>query len=112
MVTPKRARAPRGDRPRVPPTPSRAGRVRDNGPVIPLPVILCELMVGMGAALFAGSLLAFLKLRREDNWPPARPSSDATTAVPSRVRVLGGLAAGLVIALWGVATFVAEGYQF
>lgn len=79
--------------------------------MIPLPVILVEFMVAIGLALFLGSAVALLRLRRDDNWPPSRPVTEGAPA-PSRVRILGGMTVGLVMTLWAVATFVTKDYSF
>ena len=78
--------------------------------MIPLPVILVEFMIAFGVALFGASVLAFLRLRREGNWPPVAPVGGAARA-PSRARIFAGTAIGLLVALWGLATWVAEGYS-
>ena len=78
--------------------------------MVPVPVILTMFVVAFGLALLAGNGTAYVQLRREDNWPPTRPAG-TSDVVPSRPRILVGLAIGLVMVLWGVATFVAEGYS-
>jgi hypothetical protein len=92
--------------------------------VIPLPVILVEFVVALGLALFLANTVAYVRLRREDNWPPSRPpctpvptrrreqAAAARAQVPSRTRILSGITIGFVMAVWGVATFVTEGYSF
>lgn len=74
--------------------------------MVPLPVILVEFLVAFGLALFGANTLALVRLRREGNWPPEGPPP-----TPSRTRILGGIAVGLVVTLWAVATFVSEGYS-
>lgn len=77
--------------------------------MIPVPVILVEFMVAFGLALLAANALAFVRLRRDGNWPPSR-SGDA--ASPSATRIVGGFVAGLVVTLWGLATWFANDYTF
>lgn len=87
--------------------------------MIPLPVILVEFLLAFGAALFLANATAVVRLRREDNWPPYRPagmpaaeaeSLTRTAArelrLPSRNRILMGLAIGLGVALWAGATLL------
>ena len=76
--------------------------------MIPLPVILCEFMVAFGLALFGANSMAFVKLRREGNWPPEPVGGEPA---PSRGRILIGMAVGLLVALWAVATFVSNDYS-
>lgn len=92
--------------------------------MVPLPVILCEFIVAFGLALLAANAAAYVRLRRDDNWPPTRPAGAPVPtsrsaraaalrgALPSRRRIMSGMVIGLVMALWGVATFVNEGYSF
>lgn len=87
--------------------------------VIPLPIILVEFLLAFGAALFIAQAVAFVQLRREDNWPPTRPagrreptgadpaSGDQSNGrLPSRPRILTLLAIGLAVSLWSLATLV------
>lgn len=78
----------------------------DDTDVVPLPVILVEFLVAFGLALFGANSMAFVRLRREGNWPPEGPPPQ-----PSRTRILVGMAVGLLVTLWAVATFVSEGYS-
>jgi hypothetical protein len=78
--------------------------------VVPVPVILTMFVVAFGLALVVGNGTAYVHLRRDGNWPPTRPVT-ASGAVPSRPRILLGLGIGLLMALWGVATFVVSGYS-
>lgn len=78
--------------------------------MVPLPVILTMFVVAFGLALLFGNGLAYVRLRRDDNWPPTRPVLP-DQPVPSRGRILAGLGIGLVMALWGLATFVSKGYS-
>ncbi len=83
--------------------------------MIPFPVILTELTFALGLALFGANALAWLRLRREQNWPPRRASralrAGATATLPSRGRILAGMVIGLVVTLWAAATFVTLGYS-
>ncbi len=76
--------------------------------MIPLPVILVEFLVAFGLALFGANALAFVRLRRAGNWPPRADGGPA----PSRPRILAGLAIGLVVTLWAVASWFGNGYHF
>ena len=76
--------------------------------MIPLPVILVEFMIAFGVALFGANALALVRLRRDGNWPPARDAGPA----PSATRILGGIAVGLVVTLWAVATWIASSFSF
>ena len=92
--------------------------------MVPLPVILCEFIVAFGLALLAANAAAYFRLRREDNWPPNRPAGTPVPTtrtqkaaalrgpLPSRRRIVSGAVIGVVMALWGVATFVNQGYSF
>ncbi len=77
--------------------------------MIPVPVILVEFLIAFGLALVVGHALAFVRLRRDGNWPPART---ATAPSPSATRIVVGFVVGLVMILWGLATWVTEGYNF
>ena len=74
-----------------------------------MPVILVEFLVAFGVALVAANTLAFVRLRREGNWPPARVA-DAPS--PSAVRIVAGFVVGLVVTLWALATWFANDYTF
>ncbi len=94
------------------------GRVRSSvwwSAVIPVRVILTELILAVGLALLAANVLAWVRLRREDNWPPRRSSRatrpGANAAVPSRARILTGIVAGLFVTLVALATFVTRSYS-
>lgn len=77
--------------------------------MIPVPVILVEFLVAFGVALLGANALAFVRLRREGNWPPAH-SGDA--ASPSAGRIVVGFVVGLVVTLWALATWFANDYTF
>lgn len=77
--------------------------------MIPVPVILVEFMVAFGVALIVANGLAFVRLRRDGNWPPART---ATGPSPSAARIVGGFVVGLVVTLWALATWFVNDYTF
>ena len=77
--------------------------------MIPLPVILVEFMAAFGLALIGANALAFVRLRRDGNWPPAR---NATAPSPSAARIVGLFVVGLVVTLWALATWFAHDYHF
>lgn len=87
--------------------------------MIPLEVILVEFLLAFGAALFLANAVTVVRLRRENNWPPYRPAGMADAEaeglsrtalhehrVPSRTRILIGLAIGLAVSLWSVASLL------
>jgi hypothetical protein len=78
--------------------------------VIPVPVILVEFVVAFGVALLGANALAFVRLRRDGNWPPAKAPADGPS--PSAARVVGGFVVGLVVTLWALATWFTQGYHF
>ena len=89
--------------------------------MIPLPVILVEFLFALGLALFGASVVAYVRLRREGNWPPARPAAPsgrrngqraaAEPAAPSRARIYVDMLLGLVIVLWAAASWASKGYH-
>jgi quinol-cytochrome oxidoreductase complex cytochrome b subunit len=71
--------------------------------VIPLPELVSELAVGLGAALFAANAFVLLRPhldRRGGRDPAPRP--------PSRARVAVNMAIGAVVAVWGLATILSR----
>ena len=74
--------------------------------MIPLPVIMVEFLVAFGVALFGANALALVRLRRDG----AR--QDAPGPAPSARRMVLGIAVGLVVTLWAVATWVGSGFHF
>ena len=76
--------------------------------MIPLPVILVEFLIAFGVALLGENAVALVRLRRDGNWPPAREAGPA----PSAARIVGGIVVGLVVTLWGVATWIASNFAF
>lgn len=77
--------------------------------MIPVPVILVEFLVAFGVALLGANALAFVRLRRDGNWPPART---ADGPAPSAVRIVAGFTVGLVVTIWALGTWFANGYRF
>ncbi|HEV2889420.1 MAG TPA: hypothetical protein VGX28_03515 [Frankiaceae bacterium] len=77
--------------------------------MIPVPVILVEFMVAFGLALIVANALAFVRLRRDGNWPPARAAAGPS---PSATRIVGGFVVGLVVTLWALATWFMNDYHF
>lgn len=61
--------------------------------MIPLPLIITEIMMALGAALVAGRLLALVR---------PRPGAQ----VVARGRVITEIMIGLLVFVWGLATFV------
>ena len=76
--------------------------------MIPLPVILVEFMIAFGLALSGANTLALVRLRRDGNWPPARTGEPG----PSAARILVGIAIGLVVTLWALATWISSHFSF
>ena len=76
--------------------------------MIPLPVILVEFLIAFGVALCGANALALVRLRRDGNWPPARDAGPA----PSAARIVGGIAVGLVVTLWALATWISSNFTF
>jgi hypothetical protein len=67
--------------------------------LIPLPEILAELIMALGGALIAGSVWALLQ-------PHVRPSVPAR--VQARGKVLMNIAIGVIVFVWGFASFIAR----
>jgi hypothetical protein len=66
--------------------------------MIPLPVILAEIIMALGGALLVGNGAAVIRSRRGGAKNGAQ--------VQARGRVLVMMLLGLVIFVWGLATFV------
>jgi len=66
--------------------------------MIPLPVILAEIIMALGGALLVGNGAALVRSRRNGSGDGAQ--------VQARGRVLVMMLLGLVIFVWGLATFV------
>lgn len=69
--------------------------------MIPLPQILAELVMALGAALLLANVYALVR-------PKLRPDSDAPR-VQARGRVVVNMLIGLVVMVWGFASFVTAG---
>ena len=69
--------------------------------MIPLPVILAEIIMALGGALLVGNGAALIKSRRNES-----AGGKGGTQVQARGRVLVMMLLGLVIFVWGLATFV------
>ena len=63
--------------------------------MIPLPQILAELIMALGGALLVGSIVALVRSRTEPGAP-----------VHARGRVVLNAFIGLVVFVWGLASFV------
>jgi hypothetical protein len=69
--------------------------------LIPLPQILAELVMALGGALFAASTYALLR-------PYLRPNAPGSTRPQARGRVLINAFIGLVVLVWGFASFISR----
>ena len=69
--------------------------------MIPLPEILAELVMALGGALFAASAFALLR-------PYLRPDAPAPVRPPARGKVLINAFIGLVVLVWGFASFISR----
>jgi hypothetical protein len=66
--------------------------------VIPLPVILAELVMALGGALVVANVWALLQPRLRPERVPTRPVN--------RGRALTNAIIGLVVFVWGFASFI------
>jgi hypothetical protein len=69
--------------------------------VIPLPQILAELIMGLGAALVVGNALALFR-------PRTRPGAAEPQRVQARGKVVTSMFIGVLVFVWGLASFVTE----
>jgi hypothetical protein len=67
--------------------------------MIPLPEILAELVMALGGALLAANAWALLR-------PVVRPSSPGPGRPQARGKVLINMSIGLVVFVWGLASFI------
>jgi len=85
--------------------------------LIPLPVILAEIIMALGGALFGANALALYKTRKMQEPPETggdagdeledRPQGPIPgPRVQARGRVLINMMIGLVVFVWGLATFI------
>ncbi len=83
--------------------------------MIPLPVILAELIMALGGALFGANALALYKTRgtardrgegdtMEDR--PQGPQPEPPQRQVARGKILVNMLIGLVVFTWGLATFL------
>ena len=72
--------------------------------MIPLPEILAELVMALGGALFAANAWALLR-------PVVRPTSPGPGRAPARSKVLINMAIGLVVFVWGLASFITRAHH-
>ena len=67
--------------------------------MIPLPQIIAEFVMALGAALFGASVLSLVRPRRV-------VGSDEPVRPPARGKVLINAFIGLVVLVWGLASFL------
>lgn len=67
--------------------------------MVPLPQILAELIMALGAALLFANVYALLR-------PKIRPGGAGGPKVQARGRVLVNMLIGLVVMVWGFASFI------
>ena len=70
--------------------------------MIPLPQIIAELIMALGGALVLANVWALLR-------PIVRPDAPAPARSVSRGRALVNAGIGLVVLVWGFASFVTKG---
>lgn len=69
--------------------------------MIPLPQILAELIMGLGAALVVGNAVALFRTRTP-------PGSTSPVRVQARGKVVTSMFIGLLVLVWGFASFISE----
>lgn len=67
--------------------------------MIPLPEILAELIMALGGALLVANAWALLR-------PVLRPNASGSDRPLARGKVLINIAIGLVVFVWGLASFL------
>jgi len=70
--------------------------------LVPLPQILAELIMALGAALLFANVYALVR-------PRLRGGREPAPQVQARGRVVINMLIGLVVMVWGFASFVAGG---
>jgi hypothetical protein len=70
--------------------------------LIPLPQIIAELIMALGAALILANVWALLR-------PIVRPDAPAPARSVSRGRALVNAGLGLVVFVWAFASFITRG---
>lgn len=70
--------------------------------MIPLPQIFAELMMALGGALALANVWALVR-------PHVRPGAPAPARIQARGRVMINAFVGLVVFVWGFASFVTKG---
>lgn len=68
--------------------------------MIPLPQILAELIMALGGALFIGNVLSLVRPRK---------TPEGTVKPQARGRILVNMGIGLLVFVWGLASFVTAG---
>lgn len=76
--------------------------------MIPLPQILSELIMALGGALLVGSVLALARSRARGGSSDAAPADEDARPVQARGRVLLNAFIGLIVFVWGFASFVTK----
>ena len=77
--------------------------------------VLRELIAAVGAALFAGNLVALIRRRRDRADAPARPARSSAGPAAERsadlsqapaARTVTYMVLGFVVMVWGIASFI------
>jgi hypothetical protein len=70
--------------------------------------LLLQLLAAVGAALFAGNLVALVRRRRDQETAPTRVSAGSSDLPEAPVaRTLLYMALGLIVMTWGIASLIA-----
>lgn len=70
--------------------------------MIPLPIILSELIMGLGAAMLGGNAWALFRSVKPG------PDPSQPVRVQAKGKVVTSMFIGLLILVWGFASFLAE----
>ncbi|MCA1834031.1 MAG: hypothetical protein ABR548_01140 [Actinomycetota bacterium] len=73
--------------------------------MIPLPVIIAELIMALGGALFGANALVLIK-SRSDSQSAAAAGRPAPQIARGKITVM--MLVGLVVFTWGLATFIVK----